>query len=363
METKEQVDACLQETGVTQDQLNRWRREGLLPPVTQMAEAYRGSFVLFPEGTCAQIRAAKALFRKKNRVSYVGLHLWRQGFPVAEQHWRPRLMRVGRLSDRALRLLSKMAVRSDREEDAETLADKAARFAPNDFVFSRISRRLDDPELPPLFRVLLETATGEFKGFESPVEGSARASDEIATIRAFDIGDSERLKSLGIDPKWIHALPSTLQNISKAVEIGTLTSAADAPAAEISQARDDTVNAFEIVLSLSEPFQWLFGQKALGLRLGAWIVKKAPDDFFLGMVLRMLRLRQVPGAIFSSEEIAHMAVQSRKLLRDFREFQRLGREDPRFKNVFSKREIRAALNDAISRKRWMTAVEKAKNKT
>jgi hypothetical protein len=123
------------------------------------------------------------------------------------------------------------------------------------------------------------------------------------------------------------------------------------------------VNAFEIVLSLSEPFQWLFGQKALGLRLGAWIVKKAPDDFFLGMVLRMLRLRQVPGAIFSSEEIAHMAVQSRKLLRDFREFQRLGREDPRFKNVFSKREIRAALNDAISRKRWMTAVEKAKNKT
>jgi hypothetical protein len=77
------------------------------------------------------------------------------------------------------------------------------------------------------------------------------------------------------------------------------------------------------------------------------------------MILGMVRLRRVPGALRSSEEIAQMAAQSRKLLHDFREIQRLGREDPRFKMVYTKPEMRAALNDAISMKRWKTAVEKA----
>ena len=34
-ETQAEVDVCLGETGVTRDQVNRWRREGLLPDVEQ----------------------------------------------------------------------------------------------------------------------------------------------------------------------------------------------------------------------------------------------------------------------------------------------------------------------------------------
>jgi hypothetical protein len=49
-------------------------------------KAFRGSLVRYPRGTCAQIRAAKALFNEKNRVEYVGLRLWREGFPVDEKH-------------------------------------------------------------------------------------------------------------------------------------------------------------------------------------------------------------------------------------------------------------------------------------
>ena len=76
---------------MTMDQVRRWRREGLLPDVVQDQQAYRGSVVLYPKGTCAQIRAASALFKQKNRVDYVGLRLWRLGFPVDEKYWRPRL--------------------------------------------------------------------------------------------------------------------------------------------------------------------------------------------------------------------------------------------------------------------------------
>jgi hypothetical protein len=76
-ESQAEVDAVLAETGVTMDQVKRWRCEGLLPDVIQDQQAYRGSVVLYPKGTSAQIRAASALFNRKNRVDFVGLRLWR----------------------------------------------------------------------------------------------------------------------------------------------------------------------------------------------------------------------------------------------------------------------------------------------
>jgi hypothetical protein len=42
-ESQAEVDAVLAETGVTMEQVRRWRREGLLPDVVQDQQAYRGS--------------------------------------------------------------------------------------------------------------------------------------------------------------------------------------------------------------------------------------------------------------------------------------------------------------------------------
>ncbi len=50
-ESQAEVDACLAEMGVTKDQVVRWRREGLLPEVRQVPDAYHGSVVLYPRGT------------------------------------------------------------------------------------------------------------------------------------------------------------------------------------------------------------------------------------------------------------------------------------------------------------------------
>jgi hypothetical protein len=118
-ESQAEVDAVLAETGRTMDQVRRWRGEGLLPGVVQDRQAYRGSVVLYPKGTCAQIRAASALFKQKSRVDYVGLRLWRSGFPVDEKHWRPRLQQQGRMLDRAFPLLMRLVQRFDRDEQDE----------------------------------------------------------------------------------------------------------------------------------------------------------------------------------------------------------------------------------------------------
>jgi hypothetical protein len=92
-ESQAEVDAVRAETTVTMDQVRRWRREGLLPNVVQDQQAYRGSVVFYPKGTCGQIRAASVLFKQKNRVDYVGLRLWRSGFS-------PRVWRDEKLASR-----------------------------------------------------------------------------------------------------------------------------------------------------------------------------------------------------------------------------------------------------------------------
>ena len=66
-ESQAEVDAVLAETGRTMDQVRRWRREGLLPDVVQDQQAYRGSVVLYPKGTCANPGGEFALQRKEPR--------------------------------------------------------------------------------------------------------------------------------------------------------------------------------------------------------------------------------------------------------------------------------------------------------
>ena len=114
-ESQAQVDACLRETGVTRTQVKRWRRWGLLPKeVIQQPQAYRGSIVLYPVGTCARITAAQALSRKKDRREYVGFRLWWMGFPIGEDYWRSRLRGFARRADKALRFVVRVRVNGAR---------------------------------------------------------------------------------------------------------------------------------------------------------------------------------------------------------------------------------------------------------
>ena len=55
---------------------------------------------------------------------------------------------------------------------------------------------------------------------------------------------------------------------------------------------------------LSEANRWIYGDGAFGLRLAAWIARKAPDVPADTPTLLMFRLREVPGAILPSNEIA-----------------------------------------------------------
>jgi hypothetical protein len=363
-ESQAEVDAVLSETGATMDKLPRWRREGLLSrEIDWRPQAYHGSAVRYPKGTCAQIRAIAALFKEKDRAKCVGLQLWRQSFPVDDKYWRPQLQRSARLLDRMIPLLMRLVRRFDRDERDRSFYDDAAkRLQPvNGIVLSRIKGRIDSQEMPTVLRVIGDIGTGEFDGFETSIAGEEHTSDEALTIRALDLTKAGSDSILGKQLNLIELLPSGLMNVSAAISMGNFEHVANAPAQEIGRARDDAKNGLSIALSLYDANRWIYGDGAFGLRLAAWIARKAPDVLRDTMTLLMFRLRQVPGAILPSDAIAEMAENARDAYMASRRLEWLWRNDPRFSKILDPKRIKIALGDEIALKRWQSELNAIKN--
>ena len=149
----------------------------------------------------------------------------------------------------------------------------------DDIVLSRVKGRTNAENMPILFRVLSEVATGEFRAFEAPRirddDGKVwRSTDETVVIGAFDLTNSESHSILGKKLNLIELLPSGLDNVSAAISMGNFKSVADAPAAEIARARDDARNSVAIALHLFEANRWIYGEGAFGLRFAAWIAAR-----------------------------------------------------------------------------------------
>jgi hypothetical protein len=347
----------LSETGATMDKVRRWRRQGLLPKeIDWRPEAYHGSTVRYPEGTCAQLRAAAALFKKRNRVDYVGLRLWRLGFPVDKKYWRPRLRRAGWVADKAARILPGLIDRFDRSSSASTFSEAAADKLSQgrNIVLSRIKGRVRIDRLPAFVQTMEEVSRGDFVGFGHVVAGEEEMSGRATTIDALDLQPSERDSVLGRRLNLIALLPAGLENVSKAISMGHFEAIADAPAEEIAKARDDARNGLLIGLYLYEANRWIYGDGAFGLRFIAWITRKAPDPVIDGMTLLMFRLRQVPGAILPSDKIAEMTESARKVCLYSKRHEWCWRNDPRFSKILHPKRIKLAFADEIALKRWQS---------
>ena len=164
-ETQAEIDACLAATGVSADQVVRWRRLGLLPDVEQRPLAFHGSETRFPVGMCAQIKAAREFFQQKNRVEYVGWHLWFAGYPVAEEHWRGPLVHEATHIDRSLKFLRRIVPFFDRDEARPALAEVVGTQPIKNIILSRLEPRFAEGERIIFAGVLLRMASGDFDNF------------------------------------------------------------------------------------------------------------------------------------------------------------------------------------------------------
>jgi hypothetical protein len=369
-ESQAEVDVVLSETGATMNKLPRWRREGLLPrEIDWRPHNYHGSAVRYPKGTCRQIRAITTLFKEKNRVEYVGLRLWRFGFPVDERHWRPRLRKAGQQLDWIIPLVMRLIDRFNRDSESETFYDRAARgfVKTDDIVLSRLKGRTSVDNLPILLRVLSEVGTGDFYGFEAPrvrdEDGKVwRSVDETVISGAFDLTNAQSHAIVEKRLNLIELLPSGLGHVSTAMSMGSFASVADAPAEEIARARDDASNALAIGLNLYEASRWIYGDGAFGLRLAAWIAQKAPDALLDSMTLLMFRLRQVPDAMLPSDKIAELAKQARKVCLYSKRHEWYWRNDPRFSKILDPKRMKLAFADEIALKWWRSELNVIMNR-
>lgn len=133
-------------------QLERWRREGLIPRPKQIGLGRgKGSIVLHPEGTGRQLLALLRFKQQDRRLSTVGWRLWGEGFPVTNfvrEHMEPTLQEgVERL---------KAYLRSF-EFDDEPLNETPRGLG-------RFSRRVGRASLPLFFRTMADAFTGGFTG-------------------------------------------------------------------------------------------------------------------------------------------------------------------------------------------------------
>ena len=199
--------------------------------------------------------------------------------------------------------------------------------------------------MPTVLRVVGDVGTGEFDGFEASIAGEEHTSDEALTIRALDLTKAGSDSILGKQLNLVELLPSGLRNVSAAISMGNFEASPMRLPKQIAHARDDAKNGLTIALDLYEAKRWIYGDGAFGLRLAAWIARKAPDVLFDMMTLLMFRLRQVPGAIRPSDEIAEMAKQARKVCLYSKRHEWYWRNDPRFSKILDPKRMKLAFAD------------------
>jgi len=183
--------------------------------------------------------------------------------------------------------------------------------------------------------------------------------DEIYTLNALDLNQSDKHAIHGVKFNFTDALPFMLHDLSVALRRGTLVEALKCSELEIFNARDDIRNALRIASALYEAMQWINGPNAFGLRLGAWIAKKIDRQLISMFILGWIKLRKVSNNLLSSKDIALLADKAEKIRDQSRQMRALAQNDKRFASVFSPKRLRQAFKDKVSFGRFIKEIEAA----
>ena len=110
---------------MTPDQLERWRREGLLLRPRQVGHGRgKGSHSEVPQVSVAQAQAITYLYGRRRKRDWVGWQLWLNGFEVAEHYWREPLEKA-RNDILEMRQVARRYRRSSRAETSDPVTLKS----------------------------------------------------------------------------------------------------------------------------------------------------------------------------------------------------------------------------------------------
>jgi hypothetical protein len=361
-ETREDINAAARAKGLKEEpssfQLERWRNAHLLPPARQLPDDYHGSHVEYPPGTARQTARLMELLGDKETFEHVGWELWWEGFEVGEEYWEPKLREAAASGDLGIRKLKPLLAlwRSGGGDEDETAFDKLQRQIPARVLAPQITRRLSAVEMAVFLRILAHVGGGKFSNFDDNPHEDELSDYEIA-VSGLDMqnaGKYEKGPPGKSEPKpdqvfrkdlnFIQVLPDVLRVMARTLRRNTLSDALKLPRVELLASRDDVRGALEIARDFYEATKWIYGNRAFGLRLAAWLSRSAASQRAL-LVLGFALLKRSDHPFLSSDQIANLAQKAATAKRDNLRLKEIANNDPRMAGLLTPKALRRAFSN------------------
>ena len=304
--TGDQMHAELVAAGarVSQTQIERWRRNELLPRPKQIGRGRAlGSLVMVPPESAKQAIEIARLFQIREKRDWVGWQLWMQGYTVGERYWRPPMEAA-----RASLSLTQQAARNfidaaqDNGPDLDTIRTvtlAALRATP---LFAPLAK-MDPAILETLIGFASEIVSGQFGGFSR--EGDAKPDRrELSAVKAV-------LGASAADRDVVGGTRINLEPIERILlELSTAlgSSDANAPLAEPPiELRRELAQALGIATSIYQALLPAFGRNALGLGTLNRIAVNPSIELQAALLIVWLEFRLTSAEIMTSAEIGTLS--------------------------------------------------------
>lgn len=266
---------------VTETQLVRWHREGLLPPIGQpLARRFlgrgRGSETLYPAGTSAQLLALCGLHAHERRLVPLGWSLWWQGYVVSPTLIREALQHLADNWSHAV-----WQVRNEGVPDAprRTRIDQPPLRAARDRTGRKGFLIFRDLMVQIMTGTVGEWTDEEREAFERAMGLDRARTDHIGDVEPWYQGDTvvdAQVLASAVAP---HRLRASVSNTS---------------AETFATARGELRDFFTLLDDVRHVAELLAGQGAFGLG-AAPRLDALTDDDWMAFFLLWLSFRQLPG--------------------------------------------------------------------
>src|SRR6266487_1703336 len=353
-ETRGQLLAAATAAGlaVSQAQLSRWHRAGLLPrPQVRSLGRGRGTVSLYPPGSGQRLVRVAQLHQRERRLTSVAWRLWwDDGGPVPVPA-RELLVQVAqRWEQYRTHFAELLAGEQAGEPDATGELDAIYCQAETGRIgrqLGQVRRNIGREGFSTVVRVLAEIGVGRFQGYERGVSASDEDSETGALVEramGLDRARSDRLADAG---PWLDGDPEVdFVRLSRALNTWPLAAGVSASEEELHQARAE-LRAFLTVISTMAPlFEQLFGRAGFGFGTIARTLDLRTSDLQAFLLLAWLALRHDQGLRDGMRSLGSLAPAARATAQIAELLGTLGREVPAFGPVLTAKRLAAAQQDA-----------------
>jgi hypothetical protein len=142
---------------------------------------------------------------------------------------------------------------------------------------------------------------------------------------------------------FVQVLPGVLRVMAQTLRRNTLSDALKLPLEELVAARDDMCGALTISRDFYEATKWIYGNRAFGMRLAAWLSSSAASQRAM-RVLGFALLKRSKYPFLSSEQIADLARKAAAAKRDVLRLRAIDETDSRFASLITPKALQRSFS-------------------